>query len=167
MSRPEQWIPVQLDHEQMNLCREMGQNRQGYADKRGLRPYGYASASQHASGYMGELVMSIYSEVPMPSEWTWEADKRRGHDVAGYQVRTSAKPDGGLLIRPTDKDGLFVLILTHQRPVFYIVGWCSLQRAKVLGIWGNAPGGGKVLYVSQTLLTPFPNVRGRFRLKGD
>ena len=165
MSRPEQWIPVQLDHEEMELCREIGRKRQEYAERRNFRPYGHASAEKHASGYMGEVVMSKYLGVPMPADWTWEADKRRGHDVGGYQIRSWSAPDGNLLLRPDDKPGLYVLVLSHQRPTFYITGWTTLERGKALGIWGVAPGGGKVKYVSQSLLFPFPNIRGGICLR--
>lgn len=163
-----QWISIMLDHEDMELCRERGAQRQQHAEERGFQAYGFGSAETHARGYMGELAMSRYLGVPMPLDWTWAADMRRGHDVGGWQVRTSAQPDGKLMIRPQDKDGHYTLILTHQRPVFYLVGWITLDRAKTVGFTGETRIGNRpVKYVSQHLLTPFPNIRGSFILKGD
>lgn len=147
----------------MEFCRETGIKRQTYAEKRGFQPYGYGSAETHSRGLMGELALSRYLGVPMPQDWTWEGDRRRGFDVGGYQARTSIQPDSPLMIRPNDKDGCYAFLLTHDRPVIWLVGWMTLDEAKRFGIPGETRIGNRpVKYVAQKLLHPFPNIRGGF-----
>lgn len=161
------WVRVVLDPEEMDLAVEMGNRRQDHAEKMGYKPFGgFAGPQLHVTGYLGELAMSKYLGVPMPSEWTWAADKARGHDVAGWHVRSSSKPDGRLLLKPRDPEGNYVLVLTHDRPVCYVVGWITRDRGRKFGFkeyLGDQP----VKYVAQHLLISFPDIRGSFCLRGD
>lgn len=151
----------------MQLCRDRGGKRQSYAEQRGFRAYGNASEETHSRGYMGELALSKYLGIPVPSDWTWEGDRKRGHDVGGYQVRTWYSAAGRLLIRPSDKDGTYVLLLTHDQPVIWLAGWCTLDWANQVGVDGTTPGGSPkpCKYVPQRQLIPFPDVHGSFVLR--
>ena len=151
----------------MILAGEMGARRQAHAEEKGYKPFGgFASPKLHVTGYLGEMAMARYLGVPMPSGWDWEADKARGHDVAGWHCRSSSKPDGRLLLKPGDPEGNYVLILTHDRPTCWIVGWTTKERGRRLGFkeyLGDQP----VKYVAQHLLISLPDVRGSFCLKGE
>jgi len=164
-----QRIAIELSEDEMRLCRDRGRQRQSYAEQRGFQAYGFASAELHTRGYLGECAFAKYLGIPVPSDWTWEGDRRRGHDVGGYQVRTAYSASGRLLIRPTDKPGNYVLLLTHDRPVIWLVGWCTLDWANEVGEPGVTPGGSPkpCKYVAQRALIPFPNIRGSFILQED
>jgi len=151
----------------VRLCRDRGRKRQSYADSRGFKPYGFASEETHTRGYLGEVAFAKYLGIPVPSDWTWEGDRRRGHDVGGYQVRTAYSASGRLLIRPTDKPGNYVLLLTHDQPTIWLVGWTTLDWAKKYGADGVTPGGDPrpCKYLDQRQLIPFPDIRGSFVLK--
>jgi hypothetical protein len=161
VSHVSQWIAVQLDPEEVALCRERGNQRQKHAEERGFKPYGYASSETHFRGYAAEMAFSKYLGVPMPEGWDWASDVRRGYDVAGWHVRSRKSSTGTLLIKPKDPEGNYVLVLTHQLPVLYIAGWTTAERGRRFGL-NEYIGEARFKSVAQALLHPFPDIGGSF-----
>ena len=58
-------------------------------------------------------------------------------DVAGYQVRSTCRPDGRLIVRPADPDiAEFVLVITKV-PKILLVGAISSKQAKRDEFWSR------------------------------
>lgn len=122
MANRSDWIRVELSAAELAEADRVGRLQADYARKRGFRAKGMGGQEMHRLGWLGELAVARYEGVIRDSDWTWEADKRRGHDVAGWQVRTRSNPRYGLILNPGDA-GRFLLALAHDQPAIWLVGW--------------------------------------------
>jgi hypothetical protein len=100
-----------------------------YARSRGFKITGVSSRETAILGCHGEYAISRWCGVPVPKDWTWEADKARGWDVAGWGIRTVSGEGYGLNLKTGD-DGPFILVLGHQarRGVLWLAGTFTLTR---------------------------------------
>lgn len=68
----------------------------------------------------------------------WDCSNRsfKRADLAGalLHVRSTNHPDGHLIVRKNDENGLYVLVITDS-PHYRIVGWISLDGAKEDRFW--------------------------------
>lgn len=161
MVTPGDWIRVELSPDDVARAQKIGQLRQDYATRRGFKAYGLGSVETHIDGVMGELAVARYEQSEVDSDWTWEADKRRGYDVAGWQVRTRSRADYGLPINVKNQIGKgdFLLVLSHQRPVMNLVGWISAVAGAEVGRW-RYDHGVRWFLVEQRNLQPLPEQNG-------
>jgi hypothetical protein len=116
--------------------------RQGAAVRRGFRPYGHGSVMSHYYGAASEIAVARLLGVPLPDDWTWEGDKRRGGDLIAdgvvYHVRSSRKGDGWMWRDGKDvRGGVWVFVDTSQFPDLYIAGWLTGDQAWLAGSSGR------------------------------
>jgi hypothetical protein len=74
-------------------------------------------------------------------------------DVAGWQVRWTRRPDGNLIVHPTDH--LPCVLVTGVMPKYTIVGWIDADDAKREEWWGDKGTGRPAFWVPQAALVPF------------
>jgi len=84
-------------------------------------------------GCMGELAVSLYTG----RKWLAEGVEGDGYDVDGLEVRTSfykdeLKPMYRLIIRPRDKDAVYVLCIAKGNEVV-VAGWANTWAVRNLG----------------------------------
>lgn len=119
MAIPADWIKVGLTPAEVARAEETGQRQRDYAISRGFKAKGHASVETHVRGFMGELAVARYEGVERDRDWTWEADRRRGYDVARWQVRTSSRL--GLRLNRGDH-GQFIHVFAPPGTVLWLVG---------------------------------------------
>jgi hypothetical protein len=91
--------------------------------------------------------------------------KRDSGDVARYEVRTAPQPDHCLIIRPSDHDERYYILLTGTAPTFTIRGWILGAHAK-RPEWQKEPNGRPPAYfVPQDALHPIGEL-GAFEEEG-
>lgn len=84
-------------------------------------------------GCMGELSVSLYTG----RKWLAEGVEGDGYDVDGLEVRTSffkdePEPMYRLIIRPKDKDAIYVLCIAKDNQVV-VAGWADTWDVRHLG----------------------------------
>src|SRR5262245_3993260 len=136
MVTPADWICVQLTDTEIKEARRVAVLRQGHARERGFRRKGMGSIETDTIGRLGELAVARYEHSPLDSDWTWAADIRRGHDVAGWQVRCRSKPHYGLVLNPGDT-GNYLLALAHDLPRIWLAGWIDAETGHHLATSRN------------------------------
>ncbi|MFW9879540.1 MAG: hypothetical protein ACFFG0_41215 [Candidatus Thorarchaeota archaeon] len=83
----------------------------------------------------------------------WFNWRDQGHDVSGLEVRSTHHPKGCLILHPKDKDNSpFILVLTHQRPVFILAGWNIGREGKKSEYWRDVGYGRPCYYLPQNKL---------------
>jgi hypothetical protein len=124
--------------------------RQGAAERRGFKPYGHGSVRSHLYGYAAEIAVARLLGVPMPVDWTWDADRRRGGDLVladGTKIHVRSSRKGDRFMWRDGKDsmtGIWIYVDTSRYPILDIVGWLTGSQAYMVG------GSG---YVSRTVLS--------------
>lgn len=114
-------VRVVLTAEEDAAAHERGELRWRAARERGFRPKGYGTRATNVLGCQGEAAVAQWAGVKLDPDWSWEADKRRGYDVAGYQVRCRSRAGMGLNLHRGDS-GRFLLVLGHEAPVMWLAG---------------------------------------------
>jgi len=91
------------------------------------------------------------ADVPMAAE------RRRGYDVAGFQVRATSWRGGGLRLNEGEQHGRFLLAITADTKTAGVVllsGWIDGERARQVGQWRRTGGAESWLRVDQRFLWP-------------
>jgi len=131
---------VQITSWETAFALAVARARHGYAirDERCNR-YG-PSLTAHVTGAIGELVIAKNLGVYWCPRCS-SLDHDIG-DVAGYQVRATARMPGELRIRDNDRgDDVFVLV-AGEPPVLTIAGWMTANEAREIGErkrWNDGP----------------------------
>lgn len=172
MSTPDDWIRVELTPAEVAGAKALAERCRSYGLKgrygTTMRVRGYASLAQHFLGAQGEFAVSRYCGSPMPDadDWTWEADKARGYDVGGWQVRTCSKAHYGLNLHAGDQ-GKFILVFGHEAPVMWLAGWLDAAAGFDAGqLRHDGTGDTRWWRVAPSALRPLPEQRG-FRKRGN
>jgi hypothetical protein len=80
---------------------------------------------------------------------------KRGGDVGRIQVRTRARHDHDLIVRPQDKSEDVFVLVTGGPSSFEIQGWCVGEEAKQDAFTANHGGYGEAYFVpAKSLRTP-------------
>lgn len=160
MTTSADWIRVRLPAAYVRAAENQARNQQQYAARRGFTPKGFGNYDTHLTGALGEFAVALYEGVQRDPDWTWEADMARGHDVAGWQVRTRTQARHGLNLHRGDI-GRFLLVYSHERPVMWLAGWLDAAEGFKLGTERHS-GTGDTLWweVDARHLAPLPQKNG-------
>ncbi len=105
------------------------------AESRNSVPYGAGDQYTHCTGRLGELVFARFLHVTADPDYSLQADRSRGCDLTGpdgtrWHIRASRHHDAGLMIKPGDPPGNYVLVITAAAPRCYIIGWYTRSEAE-------------------------------------
>jgi hypothetical protein len=120
-------VRIELSESVQRLSESYAQNRQAYAEQHGLRAKGTGSLENNILGAYGESALALYLGISPERPWQWEADRKLGCDIAGYEVRTSRKPYGLGLHK--GNTGIYVHVVGRHAPVMYLTGWITGDEA--------------------------------------
>lgn len=82
-----------------------------------------------------------------------------GHDVSGLEVRSTHHKNGSLILHPKDKDeSPFILVLTHEKPIFILIGWSFGKNGKDPQYWRDVGYGRPCYYLPQNKLFDMNNL---------
>jgi hypothetical protein len=140
-----------LTLEQLNEANKIGTLRQAIAERRGSRDFAGFSGGRATNqrGARCELaaakILGVPWNVPVSTDF---ARINAVNDVGGYEIRSTALPNGCLVIREKDRDeAAFVLAVEDQHPMpgftsyrVRLVGWAFAGDAK-RGEFRRAPNG--------------------------
>jgi hypothetical protein len=129
---------------------ERGQRR-----NRTLRGRG-RSLEDDICGMAAEAAACIYFGAPL-ADISMAAERARGYDVAGYQVRATSHPGGGLRINQDEHHGRFLLAITASTQsdgTVELAGWISGEEGRAKGEWKSTGGAEPWLRVDRAHLTP-------------
>jgi len=105
----------------------------------------------HIDGACGEAAFA----KAMGVYWNGDVGDMYAPDVNGWQVRTTTRLDGKLIIRHTDADEARHVLVRGRCPAFQIVGWIEGRIAKSPE-WLESPAGRPAAwFVPDTALHPF------------
>lgn len=91
-----------------------------------------SSIGRDLQGTFSELAVSRALNLPWDGRFVpiaqWDKWKHEGNDVGKLEIRSTDRPDGRLILHPSDKDySPYVLVISTPHPNYKLVGW----------IWGN------------------------------
>jgi hypothetical protein len=145
-------LVVHLSDFERGKCCEIGQRRhmmhvmQGREDPKvdPLMP----GVVMHGLGCIGEYAVAktfgLRWDGQFFDEATWQWWRRNGHDVSGLEVRNTTHTTGRLTVHEPERDkpnAFYVLVRSHRKPFYEIVGWYLGAYAQARPDWWEAPGG--------------------------
>jgi hypothetical protein len=118
---------------QIGVLRRVASLQKGRDDQGHYSEEGPTDWAMDIDGAVAEIGFAKYRNVfCIPTINTFKA-----HDVAGYQIRSTTRTDGRLIIRPGDfDDDDFILAIT-KAPRVLLVGMINARQAKVPEFWGG------------------------------
>lgn len=150
-------IWVSLDDAEVERATASGLRRQQMHEQVGrILPNG---GEIHVAGCLAEFAVAKAFGLPWDGEYfdneRWMKWRLDGHDVSGIEVRSTRRHDGRLLLQRQDKDDSpYVLVRTHARPRFQIVGWILGREGKQQRFWTEVGYGRPCYFVPTPLLRP-------------
>lgn len=149
---------VTLTEAEMARCRECAQriedassDRSLFSDRHGLYTTRAQSLEMSVVGVMGELALSRWLDVG----YRCRTGAFQLPDVGPAHVRTTKHRAGGLIVRPGDAEGPYVLVIDH-RPTFHIAGWMTSQEAMTTPLRTPDKKRPGTHFVEQGALHPLP-----------
>lgn len=131
-----------LSPEDLAVADQVGRARTALALARG-RPERHVARDRMAADVQGarsELAFLRMLGQPLLA-WTAyvETDDLRGlpPDVAGWQVRSTMLPRGGLIVHPDDRQGEVFALVIDDCPHFTSPGWIAAREAKQRRHWAS------------------------------
>jgi hypothetical protein len=108
-------------------------------------------------GAEAELAVAKAFKLPWDGSFLdldrWFDWREKGHDVSGLEVRSTHHKKGCLILHPKDRDDApFILVLTHERPIFTLVGWNFGRAGKLPEYWRDVGYGRPCYYLPQDKL---------------
>ena len=74
---------------------------------------------------MAEAAAARYLGTEVPSDWSLEGDRRRGHDVAGFHIRSSLKGSSFMWRSHDYTTGTWIFACTEHAPVILLIGYLT------------------------------------------
>jgi len=142
---------VILDWAEMILAAQAGVLRQVENIKKGVKPaYGAGNEKDWQygiEGAMGEFALAKYLGV------FWHGKgKMWGDDVGTYQVRTSSRLNGDLILHPKDDDEKTYWLVTGLNGNYWIRGYIKAKDGKKEQWWRDPAGDRPAFFVPQSEL---------------
>jgi hypothetical protein len=123
---------------------------------------GSKTLSNDLVGARAEIAAARYFEIPHPLHGkavSHALERQRKWDVGGYEVRGRREAWHGITLRQSDRvrpaDLKLMLILHHDYPLMWLVGWTTLGEALLVATEGESRGY-PMWFVDKRHLTPFP-----------
>lgn len=166
MSLRSQWIRLVPTEDQISRALREGHARFALQQvNKAYKPFGNETADNHIRGRLAEIVFSEeYLGLPAPEDIDLATAQKRGHDVGGWQVRSNRWHKAPMMIKPSDKQGTYVHLLTHDMPkAVYATGWLTKAEAVEKLELGPMKVNPRCIAweVPQEMLHPLPNIEGR------
>jgi hypothetical protein len=145
---------VQLTHSEMMHAAVVGimRNIQNLRDNRRPR-YGAGVENDwqiHVEGALGEYALAKQLGIFFSGAHTFGST-----DVGQWQVRTSTRSDGSLILHPTDADDDRFVLVTGINGSYAIRGWIYGHEGKRDEWWRDPTGKGRpAFFVPQSALHP-------------
>jgi hypothetical protein len=134
--------------EQVGVRRHVEAIRHGWKHRYGMNTKEGLAAN--LQGALGEMAAAKYLDV------FWDLNLygfKTVPDVGPYDVRTTDKEDGALIIRYDDPDDRIFILVTGTCPTYHIRG-CMLAKAGKCDMWLKSPNGRpSAWFVPQTALS--------------
>jgi hypothetical protein len=111
---------------------------------------------KHVQGACGEKVLAKY----LGRYWTGSLGNLQARDVAGYQVRASARWDASLILHDGDADEHTFVLVTGSGPRFCLRGWIVGRDGKQRRWWKDPQGGRPGYFVPQSALQLMSKLAG-------
>lgn len=135
-------MQITLTDTEIALATEIAQKR-NQSQREAGRPDGLVKGSsidRDIEGALSELAVSKALGLPWSGKWlpipVWDKWKHEGNDVGKLEIRSTGLPTGRLILHPTDKDhSPYLLVLSHDKPTFKLVGWIFGIEAKSSRFW--------------------------------
>lgn len=131
------------------VMRQVEAIRRGRVDNHGFRGDGWGA---HIEGCGAEMAVAksvgIYWEAV-----TTNPDHLEG-DVGAIEVRSSEKPDGRLILHPTDPDDSLFIFVVGKLPEYEIKGGIVAAEGKKQPYWQDPGTGRPAFFVPQEALRP-------------
>lgn len=140
-------MEITLTDDDVNLAHDVARQRNG-----SQRDFGRAdglvkgsSLDRDVEGALAELAVSRALNLPWDGKWlpipVWDTWKHEGNDVGRLEIRSTALSTGRLILHPSDKDhSPYLLVLSHAKPTFKMVGWILGKEGKQDKYWrDNVP----------------------------
>jgi len=108
-------------------------------------------------GAVGEFVASLAIGVP----WRGPGMFRGDDLVGGYQVRTTERLNGSLILRPKDpSDSIYILVVGGPLK-WYVPGWILGRDGKLKEFWDSPGYGGRpsAYFIPQLALKPIKDLK--------
>lgn len=144
---------VVLERHEIEMAAVVGVRRRTASLDRCVDRHGYQGTNaweQDIQGAAAELAVAKATR----RYWDGSFDTFKRGDVGQIQVRSTKRPDGSLIVRPSDSDLDIFFLVVGEIPEFTVVGWIKAQDAKQER-YEKAPGGRPPAYfVPQADLTP-------------
>lgn len=142
---------IVLDWSEMILAAQAGVLRQVENIKKGVKPaYGAGNEKDWQygiEGAMGEFALAKYLGV------FWHGKgKMWGDDVGSYQVRTSSRNNGDLILHPKDDDEKIYWLVTGLNGKYWIRGYIKAKDGKLDKWWRDPAGDRPAFFVPQSEL---------------
>jgi hypothetical protein len=96
----------------------------------------------------------------------WYDWRTSGHDVSGFEVRSTRHPNGCLILHPKDKNSsVFILAITDERPYFKLVGWNFGSEGKDEQYWRDVGYGRPCYYLPQDKLYTMDELSLKYKIE--
>lgn len=113
--------------------------------------------NEHIVGAVGEFIASLALGVP----WRGPGMFRGDDLVGGYQVRSSERIDGQLILRPKDPDNSIFVLVVGGPLKWYVPGWILGKDGKQKEFWDSPGYGGRpsAYFIPQLALKPIKDLQ--------
>jgi len=109
----------------------------------------------HVLGALGEMAVAKHYDL----FWSGALGDYKAHDVGGAQVRTTAKPDGCLIVHARDADSDPFIFVVQDKWNFWLRGWILGKDAKQLRFWRTQGVRTPAFFVPQDALLPIEELQ--------
>ena len=111
----------------------------------------------HIEGCCGEMAFAKLSGL----YWSGSLGNLGADDVHLYQVRTTSRDDGRLIVHPGDPDDRVFVLVTGRAPTFRVRGWVRGIDAKNREWWHDPSNGRPAFFVPQSALRSIETIEAK------
>jgi len=142
---------IVLTASDMLLAANAGIMRQIENVKNNVKP-AYGAGHENDWQYSIEGAMVEFALAKHLNVFWHGKGKMRGDDVGNYQVRTSSRSNGDLILHPKDEDDKIFWLLTGLNGTYDVRGWITARDGKKEKWWRDPAGGRPAFFVPQSEL---------------
>lgn len=132
-------MKVILTPEEMKLSAEIGRARNdasigaGYKDTYGLSAS--TALQKHIEGARGECAAAKALGIKWQADVHSEGGGLNKSDVGKYEVRSTPRLGGSLILHDEDKDDRIYILVTGKDNVYFVRGWIQCKDGKNKNYW--------------------------------